>query len=234
MLRVISHAGQMVDLDLEKLSTLRKIAPRTSRPGPWPLSRRGRPRRTRHHASRGHPSIAAGPEDVVVVALDDAVVDDVRVEVRQVQVGDGLDDQQDHHGGQLPGVRPEIGSEQPDHRRAPRSSGLGGAADPHLDGEIYPSGAILVERCERLMEMAWRTGLVRRVPRTRGRGDPPGGIVPSCSTGVNYKEVPIPGEGAPTEGSDAARRRDPSIQADRLPAQHDPADREGGDPEREQ
>jgi hypothetical protein len=51
---------------------------------------------------------AAGADDVVRVALDHAVVDDVRVEAGQVQVGDGLDRHQDQHDAERQPVGPQV------------------------------------------------------------------------------------------------------------------------------
>ena len=61
----------------------------------------------------------ADAEDVVGVALDDAVVDDVAVEVRQVQVADRADEQQHQDHGKLRRVGPEVGAQEPDHRVFP-------------------------------------------------------------------------------------------------------------------
>ena len=59
---------------------------------------------------------AAGAHDVAGVALDHAVVDDVRVQVRQVQVGYCLDRHEDKDHSQLATVGPEIPGEESDHR----------------------------------------------------------------------------------------------------------------------
>ena len=63
----------------------------------------------------------ADPQDVVVVAARDAVVDDVGVEVGQVQVADRLHQQQEKHDDDQSGVGAQIGAQQPDHDlRRPR------------------------------------------------------------------------------------------------------------------
>ena len=54
------------------------------------------------------------------VTLDDTVVDDVRVQVGQVQVRDGLDQDQHDDDHDLARVRPQVGAEQPDqHGKQP-------------------------------------------------------------------------------------------------------------------
>ena len=88
VLRVISDGvPKWLSSACEKLSTLRKIAPRTSRPkrhaglrAPVDGDDRGD-----HHDGRDAEHQAAGLEDVVGVALGHAVVDDVAVERGEVQ-----------------------------------------------------------------------------------------------------------------------------------------------------
>ena len=58
----------------------------------------------------------AGPDDVVRVALGDAVVDDVGVEAGQVQVGDGLHEQQHQDDADLAHVRAQVLAQERDHR----------------------------------------------------------------------------------------------------------------------
>ena len=91
----------------ENVSTFEKIELRTSRPKPiatcaprnTPATAvtAEQPRHEEHHP--------ADPEDVLRVARDDAVVDDVGVEVRQVQVADRLDEEQDQDDDDPAGVR---------------------------------------------------------------------------------------------------------------------------------
>ena len=61
---------------------------------------------------------AARAQDVADVALDDAVVDDVGVELGQVQVRDRLDRQQDQDQHERPPVGGQVLAEQVDHRVA--------------------------------------------------------------------------------------------------------------------
>ena len=118
VLRVISDGvPKWLTSACEKPSTLRKMAPRTSRPKAMAVF--GAPVDGDDGADHQHQGDdqheAAGPHDVVRVALDDAVVDDVGVEVRQVEVGDRLDEQQADHEDELPPVGRQALPEQPDH-----------------------------------------------------------------------------------------------------------------------
>ena len=90
---------------------------------------------------------AADAEDVVGVALDDAVVDDVALEVGQVQVADRADEQQAEGDREVLRVGPEIGPQQPDHRSPSwaaatvASSTAGSATDRLAGGPNGPEAA---------------------------------------------------------------------------------------------
>src|ERR1035437_4053453 len=72
-----------------------------------------------HAQQEGHDEHqAAGPNDVVVVTLHDAVVDDVGVQVGQVQARNRLYEQEDHDDGDRLRVRPEVDLQERDHRTA--------------------------------------------------------------------------------------------------------------------
>ena len=71
-----------------------------------------------HQRERDREHEAAGPQDVVRVALGDAVVDDVGVELGQVQVGDRLDEQQSEDEDDRRLVRREVGAQEADHAGA--------------------------------------------------------------------------------------------------------------------
>ena len=81
---------------------------------------------------------AADPDDVVACRLfDDALVDDVGVEVGQVQVADGLDEQQAEDDGDPAAVRREVGR---------RSAITSSASPPAPDADRYMSGDPLAAR----------------------------------------------------------------------------------------
>src|SRR5665811_390137 len=61
---------------------------------------------------------AAGPQDVGGIAGQDALVDDVGVERRQIEVGDGLYQQEHEHDEDLAPVRPQALAEEADHSAA--------------------------------------------------------------------------------------------------------------------
>ena len=87
----------------------------------------------------------ADAEDEVGVALGDALIDDLGVERRQVQVADGTDEQQAHDQQQLRGIRAQVGPEEADHRGA---SGAGVVAS----AAVEPAGLSAMRemgRCRR-------------------------------------------------------------------------------------
>ena len=159
VLRVMSDAGpKLVDLDLREASRpCAKIALRTSRPKPiataGPEVDRERPTAIAEDEGDDEHQ-RAGPEDVVGVALGDAVVDDVGVEVRQVQVADRLDEQQDHDQDELAGIGPQVGPEEADHRGASGAGVVASAA-----GE--PAGLSAIARWAAAAARALR---IARVP----------------------------------------------------------------------
>ena len=109
VLRVISDAGpKWLTSTWPNVSTVLKTALRTSRAKPIRDERAEVDAGDRGEADdhRDQEHEGADPKDVVGVALDDAVVDDVAVEVRQVQVADRADEQQHQHDAELRRVRP--------------------------------------------------------------------------------------------------------------------------------
>jgi len=66
----------------------------------------------------------AGRADVARVALRDAVVDDVALEGREVEVADRLDEEQRQDDGDCPPVWAEVGAEERDHGLGASVAGL--------------------------------------------------------------------------------------------------------------
>ena len=89
--------------------------PRTSRPKPIAtLAPKYTAAMEKHTWTKVKPSITpTGHPDVGLVVLEDAVVDDLGVERREGQRGDGLHGLQDHHEDEQPAVRAEMGPQQP-------------------------------------------------------------------------------------------------------------------------
>ena len=105
VLRVMSDgAPKRFTSVCEKLSTWRKIAPRTSRPNAMAVFDPSRPTMTEatpmSSVTSDHDSALL--PDVGGVALGHAVVDDVGVQVGQVQVRDRLHEQERDDDGELP------------------------------------------------------------------------------------------------------------------------------------
>ena len=97
---------------------------------PSPPGRRSRRAMTEQTLSseRDQQHQPAGAHDVVGVALGDAVVDDVGVEVGQVQVGDGLHEKQEHDHRDLFPVGTQARAQERDHRSTPVSAGPASSA----------------------------------------------------------------------------------------------------------
>ena len=110
VLRVISDAGaEVVDLDLAERLDLREdrpahIAPEAHRD---PRAEVDRDDRRDADDGRHEEHQAADAEDVVGVALDDAVVDDVALEVGQVEVADRPDEEERRGRSRDPSHRAE-------------------------------------------------------------------------------------------------------------------------------
>src|SRR5699024_2110978 len=63
---------------------------------------------------RGQQHDAAGPEDVIGVALGYAVVDDVGVKAREVQSGNRRDQLESNDGSEPMTIRTQVGAQQAD------------------------------------------------------------------------------------------------------------------------
>ena len=121
VLRVMRLAGpNVLTSTWENAWTLRKIALRDVPPEAHrdPGREEHGDDRGDHQRERDDEHEAARPQDVVGVALGDAVVDDVGVELGQVQVRDRLDQQQEQDEGDRRLVGREVLAEQADHAGA--------------------------------------------------------------------------------------------------------------------
>ena len=122
--------------------------------------------RDRQHQQPGRP-------DVVDVPLDDAVVDDVGVQVRQVEVAGGLDDEQADDDGDLAPVGAQVAAQQADqHRPAPPRAVAAGARHgsfgPVPRGVERPLEAVSAQAAHRLRELpVVERGLALRRRRRR-------------------------------------------------------------------
>ena len=114
-----------------------------------------------HQRERHAEHEAAGLDDVVDVARDHTVVDDVRVELGQVQVGDRLDELQHHHERDGGAVRPQVLPQDGDHRWVSWVSGSGAGREAFRD-RFVEAGRACVPRARRIARVPTRKAAAPR------------------------------------------------------------------------